>query len=148
MSKSLEKTRDAVELCSDLELAWLAGIVDGEGSLKICRDKNRLTMFLSINMTHFPTMKKIADLTGSFFHIRIRGGNRKPLFCVSISGRRAAVVVKAVKPYLVTKAEQADVLLEFSPTIRNTGAGEVSKTSLSLREDLREKILILNGSKK
>jgi len=134
----------------DVDLAWLAGIVDGEGCLTISLNKKKKKTYFSVlvivGMTHFPTIKKVAGMFGSGISMIIKNGN-KTFFSTQVSGHRVGIVLPFIRPYLVTKAEQADVLIEFSTTFVSRGV-TVSDGVLSQRLQLKERINDLNGSKR
>jgi hypothetical protein len=100
------------------EAAWLAGIIDGEGS--VSKKGNGYT--ITITMTCETTIRKIFELTGGNFRerpVESRGGNTKPWHKDAwnwwVSGDDADRVARAVEPYVVTKRDLIiDLIIRFS----------------------------------
>lgn len=138
--KGYSSTVRAIESCSDTDLAWLAGIIDGEGCLTVTKSGDYLSVLVKITMTHLPTMEEISKMVGNDVQLEPTGGNRKTAYRVCVGARRAAVIIRAVRPYLRTKAEHADILLEFASTL----GGRVSNEDKAKRRLLADKIKKLN----
>lgn len=102
----------------ETDLAWLAGIVDGEGSIALETGRERaMTPRLTIGNTSRLMMTKIADILDELAvvgHCGIAARKRRPMGVCVLQGDAAVAVVQAIRPYLVAKAEQADVLLEYA----------------------------------
>ena len=114
----------------ELGWAWLAGILDGEGSVRVKSDKlGHQQLELRVSMTHKPTLDRIKEISGSGSVILTspRPMTRKPLFLWHCQARQAAAVLRAVFPYLVTKKEQASLAIEFAQLVQLTPRG-VGKT--------------------
>ena len=83
---------------NQVEAAWLAGIIDGEGSIYIRRSRKKETdnftyaLSVRVGMTH---------------------KRKKKIFLWTLDTRKAEKVLKEVYPYLVTKKEQATLALAF-----------------------------------
>lgn len=106
---------------TEVELAWLAGIIDGEGSIQLdagMRKNGRrsCTPRLTIGNTSKAMMLEVRRLFEALEvhgHEGIAARTRRPMGIAVLQGNSAVAIVKAVRPYLVAKAEQADVLLEY-----------------------------------
>ncbi len=124
--RDLETAMEVLAL-SPTEAAYVAGIIDGEGTIFIARTKTpkhfRLTVRVSVQMTHKPTIQWLFDKVGGCLydatHLR-RGGKwaNKPHHKHIWEWRvhslpLAARLMRTIMPYLITKREQAEVLLEF-----------------------------------
>ena len=111
-----------VWLC-DKDAAWLAALVDGEGT--ICfqdrTENDNATTYsirLSIVNTHRGLLERIAALCnvgggpGSPSpRLRNDGNAGRPIYCWQVTTAKAAKVIAAIRPYLIAKAVQADLAL-------------------------------------
>jgi hypothetical protein len=101
--------------------AWLAGIIDGEGCIRISqywnkREKCRgYDLVVAVTMTHSPTLTLIKQIchVGKIYKEAPRGLNRKPTYKWMSSDRQAAAVLRSCLPFMVTKKDQAQVALDF-----------------------------------
>lgn len=103
------------------DLAWAAGIVDGEGYVGISRRKHPNTTDyyprLRVTMTHKSTVER---LLGMFVNTQVRlyqdkrNTPRKLQYVWDLRSRVVKEVLKQLYPYLFTKKEQAKYILEFS----------------------------------
>lgn len=109
---------------TEVEKAYLAGIVDGEGSMGYYfhKAKNRYEATLSIVNTESSIMTWIKDRIdyGNFVSARKQdaSGRRKHVVHVWRINNKTRVkdFLEAITPYLVTKQEQANVLLNLWAT--------------------------------
>ena len=107
---------------TDMDKAYLAGLIDGEGCISVDKVRNKqckngfsIKCNLRINMVDAEAIdyfhKKIG--IGSVHRI-IKGGNRRQQKLWSInSGSQVSAVLKEILPYLKIKVKQARNLLEF-----------------------------------
>lgn len=105
-------------LASDIDLAYLAGLLDGEGSFMVLRPKRaegRVYPCVSIGMTHKATISWISSLLEINFHTRLNGYGL--YYTVYITGCNAVDLSKAVLPYLKTKLWAANILVKFDGMI-------------------------------
>lgn len=128
------------------EVAYLAGILDGEGSISILKMRMKrksatywhYALQIRIASTHLPLIEWICDLVGGRIYeqtyvTRVQG-NRKRAQHWHIGGRAdVAAFLRLVRPYLIVKAEQADLALEFS----GLGREFVPSVRAGLRERMR-----------
>lgn len=135
MGNQLGKTDD-----NQIRLAWLAGLLDGEGSISLVesatggmvgkqRGNRTITPRISISNTDIPTLRVVESVladTGTAFYVRWRAaGTRhgfgtltKPLWTVWVTGvKRSTRFLNLILPYLVTKAPQANALYEWSKQV-------------------------------
>lgn len=106
------------------DVAWLAGIVDGEGCIHIRqnlpseRSKHRSPMYslvLKVSMCHKKTIEHIRQIVG-MGHIS-RNAVANPLhqegWAWYAMSKQAGEILHTIRPYLVTKAAECDAALEF-----------------------------------
>jgi hypothetical protein len=99
------------------ELAWAAGLIDGEGCIGIFEDSNYLKAYLrlSLNMTHQETVKRFHKLFGAGT-VRLatkQNSNWRQQLSYKASGKDALFVIKELLPYLFTKRESALLAVSF-----------------------------------
>jgi hypothetical protein len=109
---------------SELKNAYFAGIVDGEGNVDVYPHL-RGTSFrpvIKVKMTCETTVRALLEYFGGSFTRRAAQSIRhKPQFEWSVSWSRAVAVAKQIRPYLITKAANADRIIAFTPQIRRRG---------------------------
>lgn len=102
-------------ISNDLQRAWLAGLFDGEGNVGFYRigDRNARSGYVfrlvaRISMTHAPTVRRVAELTGcgSIRRETERRRQAKPLYSWQSSCRDARGFLSEILPFSVTKAEE------------------------------------------
>lgn len=99
------------------ELAWCAGLMDGEGCISIYRFSNcraGASVMLRLVMTDEICVRRFARILGVGIVRRYVRPGRRPYYrwyC----GRREEVgrVLSALRPYLIAKTSQAIVAQEF-----------------------------------
>ena len=111
------------------DACWLAGVVDGEGTIGIYRQKrpgNKMEVRYFANLevvgTHRGFIEKIAEMIGVSVCVKDqmkRNPKHKPSFGARAQRRFVPRVAKAILPYLVIKKEQAELVLEFSELMYN-----------------------------
>ena len=99
-------------------LAYIAGIIDGEGCLRVqTHETGILCPLVTVRMIDREPCDMIASITGARClgnaNGRIRNPNHKEQFGVWVTGRRALAFLRLIRPYLRVKAGQADALLRF-----------------------------------
>ena len=107
---------------SETDKAWLAGIIDGEGSIFVMKqkrkDRERDTNYIlrvTVQSTDKFMCPKIHSLVGGpvIWEQRDKRENCKNTYKWQCNGKKAAKFLKAIRPYLVVKADQADVAIGF-----------------------------------
>lgn len=150
---------------SKLELAYIAGLFDGEGHVFITKDKRPRyktaihILRTGITNTHRKTIEWLFSLFPTTFSKRIRYANHptwKPCFFWEASSKNALYFLEIICPYLKIKKEQVRLGIEFQKNWqdrrnRNKDArGRVTKTSddvFEKREWYRNEITQLNKQK-
>ena len=135
-----EKPQELMRRATDVQFAWAAGFIDGEGCLGIFneRDKrkgNSYTHFRpsiqvsNSNLESLKSMKRILFNHGTVMPLGKRRPRHKPVHQYSI--RRQIHIVEilfALLPYFVTKRVQAEHLLAFCISRQNSsGKGRYHK---------------------
>lgn len=102
-------------------LAYLAGIVDGEGYIGIKRSKayacqGRNTpgyhARIQVRMVTEEAIRLIAETLGGWYYREPAHAARgRPLFCYQVSDAKAEAALRALRPFLRVKAASADTVL-------------------------------------
>lgn len=144
-------------MATDLELAWAAGIFDGEGCISIGKvppnSKNGLRNYsyrltLKVTMGSKETVDRFSLIVGdgtSFLHQK--GTDRvSDSYSFVAQSRKTAPILQALRPYLITKAQEADIAIQFLalPDCKRggrqpngtLGSREVTPEYLQVREEL------------
>jgi hypothetical protein len=140
---------------SDTDLAWAAGIMDGEGCIAIKLDSKkpgwtRHELKVDVTNTNEPIIRKLQAMFGGGISIpKSQGPNRRRVAHWQIYGRRAAGCLRAILPYMVAKKpeavlaiEMADTLVAYADYNANSGQGapRPSDEVLVRRQEIREEL--------
>lgn len=131
---------------TNYDWAWLAGIVDGEGSFNLL--KNVATKKPQHSVTYKPSLQigmcdteaivKAADMLDvPIYHYGTVHKGYKDEFRVSMQGRRLGPTLLRLLPWLRTKRKQAKLLLSFirdCPPLKGGRGKGASREELALRE--------------
>lgn len=111
---------------SETDLAWAAGIVDGEGCIHIARNgPERWLLRVSVCNTDFRMTGRLfglfgGNLCGVTFHRNSRSTKAQEKW--EICGAKAAEFLKRIRPFLVVKGEQVDVAIRSRQFVRKGGS--------------------------
>ena len=129
----------------ELDLAYIAGLFDGEGSIVITTRDKKKRLILTVVLVN--TDITVVDMVHSYFGygvraVRSRNGSlgKKPCYVVQWTSSSAAKVLTALLPYLRIKKARAEIALRFQATMRRCGVKGVSSVVLNERARLREEI--------
>jgi len=155
--------REAIALPEEITtLAYAAGLFDGEGSVAITYSKRTGSeqryhrLQISVTNTDPRVLVWLRDrFGGCITNVRLGANTRqRPSARWQTSLRRAEAFLRAVRPYLVIKGEQADVAVALRATIRPHagnvfGRHGVAKDGVTddlraRRESLRQALHVLN----
>ena len=100
------------------ELAYVAGIIDGEGCISL--NKNRQTGYMALHLSVANTDELLADYLHSLFggHRYVnrrskRGPKHKNVWYWSLYAENAVTILKLILPYLKLKRPQVELAIEF-----------------------------------
>jgi hypothetical protein len=110
--------RDKVRLLSNEERAYIAGLVDGEGSLILGKNRGRLFPFLRITNTSLMLLNHVKSVIGCGTICRhewknLLDKNRRPTWSYSLSAGGLRALLPQIKDYLVLKKPHCSLMLEF-----------------------------------
>lgn len=101
--------RRALPDMTPVEVAWLAGLLEGEGSfcaIRKTRTPKKVDPWvqsyfkISVGMTDEDVIAKVATLWGAAFQKGKAVSGRKPIYQTSISGSKAEQVATRLEPHL------------------------------------------------
>ncbi len=143
---------------SPTQLAYLAGIIDGEGSIYIgnfsCNPKTKVPYYQT-NMQVTNTDKALIDWLFQTFGGLVSKrtpkqhpkNHRKQAFLWTASGERLTHLCELILPYLVVKRAQCEIMLEmratFTPNHCKKGEQGIQRHSpelVNLRQSLMDKM--------
>jgi len=130
-----------------LDLRYVAGLFDGEGSVSIrVRDQpdcKALIHYLHANLssTYRPILDLLAEDFGGKINRTGRGEPRsKPAWNWRLHSRSALLFLEAVRPHLYIKALEVDIAIAFQSGIVRTGL-PLQQAEVDRREALRLELL-------
>lgn len=140
-----------------LSRAYLAGLVDGEGSIGIYRRKAEtltrevaFTPVFKIGMTGDIAKEiilQMRDKYGGDFWTRAYDHGYKPCHMLAIKGKKILKLLEDVYPHLLVKREQARIILEYfsgDMSQKKWGSQAMPDAEYQRRVVLYEKIKALN----
>lgn len=103
-----------------LEIAYLAGLIDGEGCIGFRLEKRKdrtnsyLRIILTITMTNFEVLSEVHKQCGGYLgkYIDKRPQNRQQ-WRWAVGDKTAIAVLKQISPYLIVKKNQAKLAIAF-----------------------------------
>ena len=113
-----------VEGLGTAELAYLAGIIDGEGCVTITAHQNKyessksvspsFVAHVSVANTDVRLMDWLTSRLGGWVGLKRRNypcSRQKPVYTWQLTSDRARAMLRIVRPYLVLKGAQADIVM-------------------------------------
>lgn len=110
----------------ETEIAWAAGVIDGEGCFTLYKGKKlrrrcvtlEYRLMFIVSMVHLPTVKKLHQIfkVGSIFRDKRKNvsKNKRASYRWQVNGgMQCAQFIPLILPYLFTKREEAEVALRF-----------------------------------
>jgi hypothetical protein len=133
-------------MTEELEFAYLAGIIDGEGTISVCMvhrpdGVNALHKMLGVFNTNYTLIAWLKERFGGVVHSRTRSDKWKQEHQLKWSAEEASELLAKVLPYLVIKKEQAEIFIQLHKT---KGVTKVSAEVQELREKLVNRCQELN----
>ena len=108
-----------------LLLAYLAGMIDGDGFISITRSSRAGKEYFGAQVGICGTRREPHDLAASMFGGKVycyfpKNPLHRPQFQWSRMGEAAATIIEAVYPYLIVKKEHAGLALELNELVQNS----------------------------
>ena len=143
-------------MVTELDKAYLAGFIDGEGCIVVSSFSNKnaksrsYRSMLIISQGIESPMKRLRDLWGVGHIIcqKNTGFGNSPKYVWNIYSKDAYYVLSQVLPYLVIKKVQAEKILELQKHIDIHRSNKpLSPDILKYREDIKDSISRLNQTR-
>ena len=145
-------------MVTELDKAYLAGIIDGEGYIGIGLNKAgagghknpQHTLRMTISQSNQPFLVYLRNKWDGIGSICINRGSKQNRtgYKWNISANQAVTILEQVLPYLIIKRTQAELGIELQNRnnyICGRGRGyEVSQEELARRDDIKQKVSELN----
>ena len=113
---------ERLRIQQQVDLAWCAGFFDGEGSVTLARVRrtcgNRVNYRARVYVAQncLETLNTFRDRVAEncvFIQLPDRETYTRPIYQLSYDGIHAYRLLKKLRPYLVRKGPEADVIFEF-----------------------------------
>jgi hypothetical protein len=139
----------------NIQLAWAAGFIDGEGFVGMNRIHNRengrdyFTTIVDVSQNHARPLQALVDLFGGEVKIRrvhkgVGAGTQH--FFWRLHGEKAISALEQVLPYLQVKDRQARILIEFQATMAGYGKKRrITQDAYAYRRGLYQLLVELNS---
>lgn len=97
----------------ETDLAWTAGIIDGEGCIRINKSmtnygRYRYQAILSVTNSDLRILNKLKDWFGGNIYFR-----KDMYFQWGLSGKNISPILVKILPWLISKKEEAELTLDF-----------------------------------
>lgn len=140
------------------QLSYLAGIIDGEGSICVelqrANGKQRKHDYYTLRLSIVNTNKELMDwLVKTFegnYYAQTKYEGKKQCYTYRLFGTKLLNVILACLPYFIIKRPQAELVQEFRKTVLGKTCWNIPKEILELRHTmyLRSKELNKTGDHK
>lgn len=129
------------------DIAYLAGFVDGEGSITIFRSGRRDHLRFDIYNTNEAVLLWISHTFGGRVHRvgRPSKENWKQEFSWQTGHQQAAAILRACLPYLKVKRLQAEVFIAYAATSEGRRGKPIPENTAIQRAAFGSKIRALNS---
>lgn len=128
---------------TEIQLAYIAGILDGEGTCvigKYARDNREMAYrgYMAIANTYLPVLEWIQTRLGGKIALQVKtngpyAGSR--CYSLTFSANEIRRVLPRLLPYLVIKRKQAEVLLSFLARQENNASAPIAIGVLAFYEE-------------
>jgi len=129
---------------SEINKAWLAALIDGEGTIGIANKDTEYQPYLYVGNTNKALIDKVIEITGLDNNTTSKKCNNKTMWMFRTSSIKAINIIKQIYPYLIAKKEQAKVAIKLQESSIRGGAGHGQPKRIEERRKLYELIKALN----
>ena len=137
-------------MISELELAWLAGFLDGEGHIGIRKrsllsGSPRYSIILDVSHTKREAIEFLQNSMGGSTQKRQGKKEWKTTYKWRVRGKKAQQILEKLSPFLKLKQEQAKLALELADGFKPfQHYHTVPRAELNRREQIYQRLRILN----
>lgn len=135
-------------LPNEIDLAWAAGFIDGEGAVGLYKKNTSHCYFsffvrISVANTNLPALERLKNMFGgSIQRTNHNGRNQKPCWTWYCQSALAAKTLEQLLPYLFVKREQAELCIFSRRYLRYNGRPR-SRYRTKKQQELSDKIKLL-----
>lgn len=144
---------------TETDLAWLGGIIDGEGHVganwerpaKYKGYSRYLQIAINVTNTAFIIPERCKEITGQggLYYHKNKDPNRKDWVKWEVRSNNALAVARLLLPYVISKSEQLQVLLEWGDLERfvgyhKKGSIAVTEEAMAARQSIYDRLAALN----
>jgi len=129
------------------DLAYFAGLFDGEGSICITRHKPKRgiseqhTLLCLLSMTNREAVSAFRDCFGGGMTVHERSnGKRKLMWGWVMSSNKARIFLESILPFLRIKKAEAVIAIEFQTRKKQYNGKPVPIAEIEFRQNYREKL--------
>lgn len=128
---------------TQVQSAYLAGLIDGEGSIILYRRGSGSAMRLTITSTFRPVLEWCQSLcgVGNIVDVTSRNAKHKQQRCWLVNSQAAQSVLEQVEPYMIIKREQAQLAIEFQKRLKTPA----EKAQKEWQEQWRQRLRAMNA---
>lgn len=129
---------------NEIDLAYCAGLIDGEGCIGIYYNKvhKNFQLKLQVQMNEKRPLDKLYKLFGGSFYVKEAKPPRHKQHTWVVFGSKAEEVIKLIRPYMLVKDKQVDEVLKCDWT--NFKGKSLSDEERQIREVTKERLTKLN----
>ena len=144
------KERQCIITPGEIDYPYLAGLIDSEGCFRIkkWKPKNRpnhvYNITVEIGNTKLPVLPWLIERFGGSVVFIPAKTNKRASATWTLSAAALYEILPKIRPFLVSKKEVCDKLIEFQKTILPNGGdrhSELFRALFEKRRDVREKII-------
>lgn len=144
------KTKQYTVTPSEIDYPYLAGLIDSEGCFRIkkWKPKNRpnhvYNITVEIGNTKLPILPWLVERFGGSVVFIEAKANKKASATWTLSAAALYEILPKIRPFLTSKQEICDKLIEFQKTILPNGGdrhSELFRALFEKRREVREKII-------
>lgn len=136
-----------------VQLAYVAGLIDGEGSIWLMESRGAIYLQMQIKMGSKRAIELVRSVIGGNIYVyddrypsyrSETGRTKQPQYGCRLSGRAVVDAIEELLPFLVVKFDQARVVLEFGKTLTERGK-HLTAEQREIRKDCLLTMKRLNG---
>lgn len=127
---------------SESMCAYAAGFFDGEGCIRIeCQGRHRLwRLSATVSQNNPLPLLELQKFWGGCLSKRKPSRRGRGHYEWRLNSAQVARFLRHARPFLIVKAKEADIALEFQADMRQTGKGGLTPDQLRRRNEWREQI--------
>lgn len=149
----MNRSKDVLYSLSKIDKAYIAGLIDGDGSIHMTRKTKTGTFytFVTIGMCDKDVIEWLAEKFGNkaieVIYKPKESFNKepRPIYYIRLQGRRACLLCELLHPHLKVKKKHAEVLMEYPCDARIGPRKKIRGSKINdIRIILKERLTELN----